>query len=72
MPEATPLIPPAAQSAADRFGCSLAFVRLHWGPHTCLDSKPYASGCLITDPAREAEALRLMTSVTRIELDRAS
>jgi hypothetical protein len=54
-------IPPAALSTAARWGCSLAFVRLHWGPHTCLDSRRYASGCLITNPTSEAEALRLMT-----------
>ena len=53
-------IPPAAQSAATRFNCSIAFVRLHWGPHSCLDSKHYESGCLITNPASEPEALRLM------------
>ena len=56
-------IPPAAQSAASRFGCSIAFVRLHWGPHRCLDYRRYESGCLITDPANEAEALRLMAGV---------
>lgn len=53
-------IPPAAQSAATRFGCSLAFVRLHWGQHRCIDGKHYESRCLFTDPSREAECLALM------------
>ena len=55
-----PTIPAAAQSAADRFGCSLAFVRLHWGRHTCIDGTLYESRCLFTDPAREAECLALL------------
>lgn len=65
-------IPPAAQSAATRFGCSIAFVRLHWREHTCLDGRRYLSGCLIVDPAKEAEALRLMALVARPALDEAS
>lgn len=57
-------IPPAAQAAADRLGCRIEFVRLHWGPHRCLDYRMYESNCPLIDPERHGEALALMTSLT--------
>jgi hypothetical protein len=54
-------VPEAAQSAADRLGCSLNFVRLHWGDHVCLDSRRYVSRCLMTDPERHDEVTSLLS-----------
>jgi hypothetical protein len=56
-----PNVPAAAQSAADRFGCSIAFARFHWGRHTCIDGTRYEAPCLFTDPAREAECRALLS-----------
>lgn len=46
---------------ANHLGCSEAFVALHAGAHICIDSEPHDGLCLITDPAREAECLALLT-----------